>query len=272
MGAIEHDPRRAAQDFEARRPVDFREARGHVGVTDRQPEPPQLLDAGDHACSIGGLMGAEKAKRQRGPGSLARPHCDGRRLAFHVSRPIGEMDVAPQLCQWAAPLGGKMLDHVAGIRRQHAADDRPAGFENAGLLEGNPGKRITEDFRVVETDAGDDREERLADVGGVEPSAEAHFDHGEIDAAAHEVQEAKSSGQLEKGRLQRVGKGVANLGEQGREFVARNRHAVDLDPFFDGAQVGRGEQAGAISGGPQSAGEHGRGRSFSFAAGDVDNA
>ncbi len=55
-------------------------------------------------------------------------------------------------------------------------------------------------------------------------------------------------------------------------MIWRNRLVVDLNAFLDRAEVRRGEQAGAIADRSQHGREHGRGRAFAFAPGNVDDA
>ena len=51
---------------------------------------------------------------------------------------------------------------------------------------------------MVETDIGDDGEDRSEHVGAVEPSAESHFHHGEIHLLPHEIIERECGHGLEE--------------------------------------------------------------------------
>ena len=53
---------------------------------------------------------------------------------------------------------------------------------------------------MIEADAGDDGNQRAADVGGVEPTAQAHFQDGDVDVRAGEVEQGGCGEDLEEGR------------------------------------------------------------------------
>ena len=60
-------------------------------------------------------------------------------------------------------------------------DERAVGAEDAGFFAGDGGDGGAEPLRVVERDVGDDGEERIDDVGGVEAAAHADFEDREVD-------------------------------------------------------------------------------------------
>ena len=76
------------------------------------------------------------------------------------------------------------------------------GFDDARFFSGNGFDGISKQGRVVGTDVGNNRNLRLDDVGGVEPSAQAHLHNGNIYLAMPEVVKSHSYGQLKKGRFQ----------------------------------------------------------------------
>ena len=55
------------------------------------------------------------------------------------------------------------------------------------------------------------------------------------------------------------------------QLVGRAGLAIDGEPLFDSLQVGRAEHAGAIAGGGEHRGDHGRRGAFALGAGDVDD-
>ena len=76
---------------------------------------------------------------------------------------------------------------------------------------------------MIERDRGDDGEPRVGEVGGVEASAHADLEHGEIDLPPREVQEGGEGHGLEVGRAgvaepRRPRRGPARAG--GRESAA----------------------------------------------------
>ena len=88
-------------------------------------------------------------------------------------------------------------DDVARFGVEDAGDDGDAGLDDAGFFAGDRCQRVAELLRVVEADAGDDADVRLADVGRVEPAAEADFEHGSVDIGLREVQKGHRGGDFE---------------------------------------------------------------------------
>src|SRR5262245_32934094 len=112
---------------------------------------------------------------------------------------VTEIDV--QLPQARPSFAARLLDHFTRFRIAHATDGRPACLDDARFLEGDFRQRVAEHLHVIEADAGDNRDERLADVGRIETPAEANLDHGEIDLAANEVKEAEGGADFEERQL-----------------------------------------------------------------------
>src|SRR5207237_6746051 len=90
-----------------------------------------------------------------------------------------------ELAQRRAAFARRGLDDLPRFRHAYAAQRRPPRLDDARLLEGNLRQRVAELLRVVEADARDDGDQRRADVGRVEASAEADLEHGDIDATAN---------------------------------------------------------------------------------------
>jgi hypothetical protein len=136
---------------------------------------------------------------------------------------------------------------------------------------------------MIEGDVGEDGEERIDDVGGVETSSEADFEDGDVYgplmgwAWLREVQKGECGEDLEEAG--RVGKGagfdevpggfVYLEVEAGKVFVG-DGDAVDLDALVDADEVGRGVEAGAVASGREDAGEGSGGRAFAIGSGDQD--
>jgi hypothetical protein len=69
------------------------------------------------------------------------------------------------------------------VRRLRIADDgRPAGAEDAGLLEADGLARLAEVFHVIEIDRGDDGAIGIEGVHRIEPPAQADFEDQHLDA------------------------------------------------------------------------------------------
>ena len=72
-------------------------------------------------------------------------------------------------------------DHRKRLRGKFADDRRAARFDDAGLVPGDIGDGRSECDEVIQTDAGDDADDGVDDVGGVEPPARPHLHHGDVD-------------------------------------------------------------------------------------------
>jgi len=106
---------------------------------------------------------------------------------------------------------------------------------------------------VVEADRGDHADLRGADIGGVEPTAQARLEYGHVDAASGELDERHGGDQFEERRrglrvfradgfvmrTQRLGVGDDRL--------VGERHAVELDALADGDEVRAGVKTGAAT-------------------------
>ncbi len=97
---------------------------------------------------------------------------------------------------------------------------------------------------MVETDRGDDRDQRPTDVGRIEPSAEPDFQYGQIDGLSFEVKQRERRDDFKIGRpivgkfpvdpLDRRTNGFA----QSDQFGFVGHRAVDSPAFFDPLEMG----------------------------------
>ncbi len=99
-----------------------------------------------------------------------------------------------------AQLGGDFAENLVGIGMLRQRNHGAAGAENAGFFAGDGGDGGAEPFGVVERDIGDDGEERIDDVGGVEAAAYAHFEDRDVDASVGEVEKGHGGEGLEEAR------------------------------------------------------------------------
>ncbi len=105
---------------------------------------------------------------------------------------------------------GGFADGLVGFRVLGQRDEHAILAQDAGLFARDLGDGVAQPLGVVERDIRDDGEDRLDDVGGVQPSAKADFEHGDIDGRdfpagiflqSREVQEGHSGdGLKEAGR------------------------------------------------------------------------
>src|ERR1035441_2185204 len=82
-------------------------------------------------------------------------------------------------------------------------DEGAVGAEDSGLFAGDFGDGVAEVVLVVERDVGDDGEEGLDDVGGVEAAAHADFEDGDVDFALGKVEEGERGEGLEEAGMVR---------------------------------------------------------------------
>ena len=164
-------------------------------------------------------------------------------------------------------------------------DEHAVLAQDASLLGGDGAERVAEELGVVDADVSDDRQLRVDDVGGVEATAEADLEDGDIDALLRVIAERDSGEEFEKaGRMrefavsdERGGRGVDECEENGKVVVGNlvelGGFAVGkLDALVDAEQVGRGVEAGAKTGSAEDRGERGGGRTLAVGAGDEHGA
>jgi len=79
----------------------------------------------------------------------------------------------------------------ASFDRQQADHHRNTRFDNTSLLSSDIAQRWPENFSVIEADISDDRNHRLQNIGGVETSAQAHFDYRYLNLPTSKMFEGK---------------------------------------------------------------------------------
>ena len=95
---------------------------------------------------------------------------------------------------------------VVGIERR---DEHGSGLEYADLFPRDRRARAPQDFRVLERDVGDDRDLALDDVGRIETTAQADFDHRPLDGRIAKDEEGRGGEKVEPGRVGRGRAGCA---------------------------------------------------------------
>jgi hypothetical protein len=107
----------------------------------------------------------------------------------------------------------RITDDIVGFRRLWECHDDAAWTDDAGLLAGDLGEGVSEKFLMIERDVGNDANPRFDDIGGVEASAHADFEDGNVDLLAGEIFEGYRRQHLEKAGMPReVGFGNQPLG------------------------------------------------------------
>src|SRR6185295_80634 len=216
------------------------------------------------------LMGTEEtqpesvpADRRRQPHALPRPALILN--PFDANLVGGEAEIrAELLCH--------LPNRIRGLGLLDPGERRPAGAQDARLLARDGGEGVPQVLAVIEADRGDEGEDRIAQVRGIEPAAEAHFDDGEVHPLLGEPGEGCQGDRFE------VGGGSTGLAlgesdevrQQPGEPGGRDRPAVDPQPLLDALEMRGGVEAGAVTGGARHGREERRGRALAVGAGYED--
>ena len=158
--------------------------------------------------------------------------------------------------------GGDFSDGLVGFGVLGECDEEAVGAEDAAFFAGDSGDGVAEVLLVVEGYVGEDGKDGLDDVGGVEGSAEAYFEDGDVDALLGEPGEGEGGEDFEEagemGEGSGIDKGVGSGDdvevEAGEVFVG-DLVGVDLDALVDADEMGRGVKGSAVSGGGEDAAE-----------------
>ena len=158
------------------------------------------------------------------------------------------MEIYFQLAQRCLSPGAGFLDYLPGLRHGRPLTTGRPGLTIPAFSRAMLASRSPSELGVVVADAGNDRHQRSADIGGIETPAQTDLHHGRLRSPPGKVQKAQGGGDLEKcaNRRARIvgrqsGFGLANFFQVGRQFARRDRVTIDLDTFLDAAQMGRGE-------------------------------
>ncbi len=74
-----------------------------------------------------------------------------------------------------------------GFRGQQTDQMGHRGLDDPGFFPGDLAQARSEDFDVVAADVGRDSQDRVQNIGGVEPTAQAGFDDGDVDMVSGEM-------------------------------------------------------------------------------------
>jgi hypothetical protein len=100
-------------------------------------------------------------------------------------------------------------DDITGFVRQLANYDGPVFLDDARLFRSDFFERVAEILLVVETDGGDDGNNRRDDIRRVKPSAHSGFDDGDLNAFTAEMFEGQRGRKFEKSDV--AGLGICDL-------------------------------------------------------------
>jgi len=180
----------------------------------------------------------------------------------------------------AAASGGNRSDHAAGRWLLGTRHDRPPTFDDPRLLAGDLRDGITEQLTVVEADAGDDREKRAHDIGGIEASPETRFEDSDIHTRPREVDEGQGCDDLKPGdtagnavaghSIEGLDGGPHDSGRRGK-VGRRDGSAIHADPLLERMHMRRHVAACAIPSLLEDRGEHRDGGALALRAGHMNN-
>ena len=164
-------------------------------------------------------------------------------------RAVGEVEVDAPLDQPRPPPPADRADHLPRRGEGYAADHGNAPLDDARLLAGDRRQGVAQLPLVIEADARDEGDQRAADVGGVEPAAQSHFQDGDVRFLAGEVEEGGGGEDFEEGRSDLAAAAAGGLGVQGRDgrlhfrqqvqkLLVRAGPPIDGDPLFHAAPGG----------------------------------
>jgi len=150
---------------------------------------------------------------------------------------------------------GDFAEGLVGIRVLREGHEHTVAAEDAGLFAGDGRDGGAQPLGVVERNVGDDRDQGIDDVGGIEATAHADFEHGDVHGRCREVEEAHRRERFkEAGVLCDLAGSDEAVGCFGhREVIAGevavgDFMAVDADALIGALEMGRGVEAGAEAG------------------------
>ncbi len=94
--------------------------------------------------------------------------------------------------------GGDFADGLVGFGVLRQRDEGAVRAEDTGLFAGDLGDGVAEVVLMVERDVGNDGDQGVDDVGGVEAAAEADFEDGDVSLLLLEVEEGQGGQSLEE--------------------------------------------------------------------------
>ena len=136
------------------------------------------------------------------------------------------------------------------LRRENS---RPPGLDNSRFLRRDRFDAGAEERFVIEVDRGDDAISGSTTIGGVEPSAEAGFQHHDFDSARAAKPRTPSPSSVSKklgcasisSRARRRSTARVNLSKAAHQACLGDQFAVDLDAFARIDQMRRSVEPGA---------------------------
>ncbi len=225
-------------------------------------------------AELGGRLGAgfteeDLERGERGLGILAIESAAEGKCGWD----LGKGSEVGGVIEWGVSFASDRGNFFAHAWFVCAEDDGDVGFDDAGFFGGDLFKCVAEPIAMVESDASDDGEGGLADVGGVEATAEARFEDGPVGAGRVIDEEGDGGECFEEGEVLEGGGCGFERGEAlggAVECGVVKGLAVEEEAFVDVDEVGRGVACGCEVCGAEASVEDGAGGAFAVGAGDVE--
>src|SRR5271166_1251667 len=170
-----------------------------------------------------------------------------------------------------------VTNDIIGLGMLRQRDHQSIFANDSGLLASDFTNRVAQIFLVVERDIGNDREQRIDDVGGIEASAHFNFEHGDLRADAGKVLEGYDSEHLEETGMPRKLAGMQQLLCGALDAIVNLAEldigdglAVDANALVDTHEMGRAVEGGLVSGGAQDGRQRCCSGAFAVGSGDQD--
>jgi hypothetical protein len=125
---------------------------------------------------------------------------------------------------------------------------------------------------MIHVDGGQDGNQGMNHIGGVQATTKTSLKDDEINALAPEIVEGQGRGYFEECGMPFLFDECAYPIDTPDEVCIVNWQTVDLNPFTKPNQVRRGKEPGFDSGGPADGVNHRADRSFAISTGNMDKA
>jgi len=209
--------------------------------------------------------------RGRGGPHRARPERPRRGHRGHVHKAPHWQAGGARPVRTARPRGGRAQD-TFGTAALGGTHHGPSGLDDARLFRGDGLDGIAQPARVVHRNGGDDRDNGINRIGGIQTPSHAGLEHHDIAAPPGKPPKRQHRRQLEVGGRVVPGlRGPAQEAEPGGNARARDGPPIDPDPFGKIHEMGGRVEAAAKPGFAQTGIKHGADRPLAVRAGDMDH-
>ncbi len=262
MRSVEQKKRAGQKRFQARRPARLGQSAGNG----RGPDPVafflQNFDRGQRQRQVLRLMPAGQG--------------DGQRTNFSQPAGIGngsvrmppDFEIISETKQRRLSIPAGLFNNVQNLRLAGRCEADASLFDNPGFFARDVRQRFPQPGRMLQGDVRNHGNQRPADVGGVEPSAEAHLQNGQIHPAAGKIKKGRGRQAFEIG--DRFARQIPDFSQQFFQFAAGDFDAVNDDSLAHVHQMRRCVETDPQARLPQHGRQHDGGGAFTVGAADQD--